>query len=150
MRLKADLILFLVITLFFGLILFWQLKSLKAKEVIRSDGIGYYIYLPSIFIHNDLSLEWTIPLRQGQGFQNIEKELYGVRYLDKEETFFNKYPIGISLLWFPFFSAGYIGSLISNSPLNSGFNPIFEGFIGLAGITFGAFGLILLKNFLKG
>src|SRR6478752_5252153 len=33
---------------------------ITAKPVIRSDGVGYYLYLPAALIHGDLTLESVV------------------------------------------------------------------------------------------
>ena len=71
-------------------------SSNLSNPVIRSDGKGYYLYLPSVFIHHSLTMHWTEPMRGDGG---VLFSLSAVRpgvYLDK-------YPIGMAILWLPFF-----------------------------------------------
>ena len=58
---------------------------------IRSDGFGYYTYLPSFFIYNDISMEWLTntnlkslgDYHNSLGWTGITKYATTGKYLDK-------------------------------------------------------------------
>lgn len=91
------------------------------QYVIRSDGRGYYAYLPAAFIYNDPSFEKVI---------SIEKEVCNTRnqiYLHKDENgkTYNKYFPGIALLQLPFFLLACVLSVILNQPVD-GYSDLFH------------------------
>ena len=71
---------------------------------IRSDGFGYYSYLPSFFIYNDISMEWLAntdlkslaDYPSSLGWTGISRYGNTGKYLDK-------YGIGVAILQAPFF-----------------------------------------------
>jgi len=116
-------------------------SSNLSSPVIRSDGEGYYLYLPSLFIHHDIAMHWTEPLRSDGGILfSLSKVRPGV-YLDK-------YPIGMAVLWLPFFFAAHGISILIGQPAN-GFTMWYQGAISFATSIYGALGCAVLFSFLR-
>lgn len=73
----------------------------NSKTPISGDGYGYYDYLPSIFIHNDLYRK-DISKDSGSSKYKRFKTIYSA-YVDHGDRKVNKYPVGTAVLMSPFF-----------------------------------------------
>src|SRR5579885_1312571 len=90
-----------------------------SRPTIRSDGEGYYLYLPAVFIHHDLSMKWTQPL-WGQSLQLVDhpdlaNEWNGL-FAYKPGIYLDKYPVGLAMLWLPFFLAAHALTIHTGHP----------------------------------
>jgi hypothetical protein len=116
---------------------------------IRSDGFGYYTYLPSVFIYHDISMEWLAKKNlkslgdypNSLGWTGITKYEATGRYLDK-------YGIGVALLQTPFF-------LVANSLIRffglkaNGYSACYQISSILSGFFYFSLGLFFLFKFLR-
>lgn len=118
-----------------------------SKPTIRSDGKGYYLYLPSVFIYHDLTMQWTQPLRQTDHPDPTGREWYGTT-LYSQGKYFDKYTIGQSILWAPFFLAAHVLTLVSGHPA-TGFTALYQASIGLAAAFYAALGCVLMYLMLQ-
>ncbi len=111
---------------------------------IRSDGVGYYLYLPATFLYHDLSLQ-SIAVDQFGGSIPIwtGAELWGEtgRYLIK-------YPIGEAVMMMPFFLVALGLSSIGGSDLNA-FSPAFQISAVLSALFYTTASLAVLYTVLK-
>ncbi|HLP12485.1 MAG TPA: hypothetical protein VK177_11180 [Flavobacteriales bacterium] len=103
---------------------------------IRSDGKGYYDYLPAVFIHHDLNF----------GFRSEQNTNHNV---DCNGHVINKYPCGLALLWTPFFAVSHIYYKINhNHGMQGGYGKAYHFMIGLAALVYLFIGLIYLRKLL--
>jgi hypothetical protein len=100
-------------------------------HVIDSDGKGYYMYLPSIFIQKNLS-----SLTPDERF--VFKTKAGA---------VNKYFAGTAIAMLPFFGGGYIIAAITHKPL-TGYSPPFQRAISIAAWIYLCLGLMFLAALL--
>ncbi len=85
-----------------------QISDDKWKGIIRSDGLGYYAYLPAVFIYHDYKFDF---LKAVDSTYNRSNNSDG--FLKKKpQGRVNKYYIGLSILWLPFFLLGHFISLL--------------------------------------
>lgn len=118
----------IMITLVFS----WRGPSHEGyKQVISSDGKGYYAYLPAIFMDHNLGEE-------------TKKEYYINRV---EERSLNKYFCGTALLWLPFFVLAALAAWLLGLPVD-GFSPPFHMAVSIAGWIYLFIGLWALKKLL--
>jgi len=76
-------------------------------KTLNADAVGYYDYLPSIFIHHDLiRKDYTVSPNDSIYKRIINTDVY----INYNSCYVNKYPCGTALLELPFFS--YTLSLI--------------------------------------
>lgn len=116
-----------------------------ADETIKSDGIGYYEYLPSLFIHHDF-VRKDIPFSQNPSFYDrIEKPGPYVEYNDYRV---NKYPCGTAILQLPFFTYAYLTTDLADSP-EDGYQQPFHQAIFYATIFFLFLGVFMLKKIMQ-
>lgn len=126
--------------------------SKLSSPTIRSDGIGYYLYLPSAFIYHDLNMKWTQPLQRESptneaSLPNQPATWYGLSTFRKD-TYLDRYPIGLAILWFPFFITAHIASILTGHPA-TGFTVWYQAAIGLAGAFYTSLGCIMIYKLLR-
>ena len=110
---------------------------------IRSDGEGYYAYLPSYLIYRDPAMTHVAEKEHKQ-----DARLFGMHRISSTGYFLDKYPIGEAVLLLPFFLLGHGLSLIFGYPAN-GYSFFYQHTAGLAGLFYMVFGLFFLKKTLK-
>ena len=139
----------LVYLVFFGcaLILFVPAILQGVPNILSWDSFGYYLYLPSNFIYDDIFLidqNWIDNIFEtyqpsGTFYQVITQE-DGVRTI--------KYPIGMALFYLPFFFVGHLAALISNYPVD-GFSLPYKASIFFGSIFHGFLGFLMFLRNLK-
>ncbi len=105
----------------------YQLTNGKCDNAIRSDGIGYYSYLPATFIYHDYSYAFI---------GKVQKEHPGINFSDTFLTATNKgttnkYFIGVSILLLPFFLVAHLLSYLFRFPPD-GYSFFYQLFVLLA------------------
>jgi len=106
------------------------------KDVIASDGRGYYAYLPSVILHGELDFEQVL---------QRENEIYpammaGTFITEVDGKPVNKYFAGVALLIFPFFMLAWFLSWIVGLPPD-GYNAVFQLMVSISGIFYLMLGL---------
>ena len=133
----------LVIILVF--ILMIQTNKARVDVVIKADAIGYYDYLPSLFIHHDL-VRKSKPVRTNSAFyKRIDKE--GV-YVDYKGFKVDKYPVGTALLQWPFFYVTYLITPLSGNPAD-GYQKPFQRAVLYATLFYLFLGIFFLRKTLE-
>ncbi len=126
-------------------IIFIRSDQMKTTVVIKADAIGYYDYLPSIFIHHDF-LRKDKPFRIDSAFYNrIDRK--GV-YVSYKGFKVDKYPVGTALLQWPFFYVAYLTTpSVRNS--DSGYQKPFQRAILYATLFYLFLGIFFLRKTLE-
>ncbi len=133
----------LVIILVFILLI--QTNLGKVDVVIKADAIGYYDYLPSLFIHHDL-VRKNKPKRTNSVFyKRIDKE--GV-YVDYKGFKVDKYPVGTALLQWPFFYVTYLTTSL-NGNSTDGYQISFQRAVLYATLFYLFLGIFFLRKTLE-
>lgn len=121
---------------------------------IRSDGMGYYAYLPAMFIYEDLGMDKYVAAYAS--YYGIEKPTYflGLKKQENSSNYLDKYPIGVAVMMTPFFLVAHGITLaiqaIAPEIKADGFSSPFYHYIIAFGSTLYLFlGLILLKKILN-
>jgi hypothetical protein len=114
------------------------------KDVIASDGRGYYAYLPSIILHGELDFDQVL---------QREKHIYpammaGTFITEIDGKPVNKYFAGVALLIFPFFLSAWFLSWVVGFPPD-GYNAIFQLMVSIAGIFYLILGLHFTRRLLE-
>ncbi len=118
----------------------------KWKNIILSDGKGYYAYLPALFIYHDLNLGFYDEVEQAYYYKNT---FYDYRASDKQGNVIDKYFSGTALLMLPFFLLAHLLSIIAGLPTD-GYSKFYPILINLAAIFYLIAGLYYLKKILQG
>lgn len=116
----------------------------KVDKTLNADGIGYYDYLPSIFIHHDL-LRKNKPVEDDPMLYNRIVST-GV-YVDYNGFKVNKYPCGTALLQLPFFTVNALFSNLEGN-FNDGYQNSFQKTVLIAAIFYLFLSILFLKKIL--
>lgn len=135
-------ILIFFISLFFTIYI--NFNSNNCENVIRADGLGYYSYLPAIFIYNDYQFSFIDDIKKNHPQIN-----FGDGFLNKtDKGNVNKYYIGLSILLLPFFLlAHFIASIFNLSP--DGYSQVYQIFILIASNFYLFIGCIFTKTLIS-
>lgn len=145
-----------VILLFSFLVIFVFLGTGAYKEdhnPFISDGMGYYLYLPSIFIFNtnDASFFYTDYFSELWKQTNTSGFPGAITTTAENGHQVSKYPIGISILQLPFFLFAHILTKITGHP-ETGFSFWYKIMAQLSTLFYAVWGLVscsrLLSKFL--
>lgn len=127
------------------------------KAPVRSDGTGYFLYLPATIIYQDLKLDFFIDESKSytagknvfyRTYNQEEAKTAGVRKIENG-NYLNKYTVGVAIMLLPFYIAGHIFTLIFNSANANGWSFFYQYFALYGGITYFLLGLKILKDILK-
>jgi hypothetical protein len=110
--------------------------------VVRSDGEGYYSYLPAYLLQRDPTFRtWVATELPAQYPGALHLQPRTNRYLEQ-------YPVGEALMILPFFAGGHLAAQLSGARAD-GYSPMETGAAGLAGLTYMVLGLFLLGRSLR-
>jgi hypothetical protein len=121
----------------------WTYKY--SDGLITWDKVGYYLYLPNLFIYNDwkyfsFAIDYfKLYQPSSSWYQTLELQDY--RHIIT-------YPLGLSFFQLPFFLAGHLSALILNYP-QDGFSTPYVFWIYLSGIFYVICGLIIISRILQ-
>jgi hypothetical protein len=141
---KFSLISCLIISVILVLLRFSPERYKKDAPLVVTtwDALGYYIYLPSVFIYHDFKeLKW---------FPEIDKKyavsggwVYQANKC-KNGNYVFKYLAGVSIMESPFFFIGHILASITGYK-NDGFSPPYQFAIAFGAILYSILALFLLR-----
>lgn len=133
------------------LFLLWRIATLYPRwnntgteATISWDVFGYYLYLPATFIYDDL---WGLSFvdeifaqyQPAGDFHHAVQQPHGAWVM--------KYPIGMALLYLPFFLLGHLGALLSNYPAD-GFSFPYQLAVSMGSLAYAGLGLWLVRRLL--
>lgn len=142
-KLKNPVLLFGLLVI--GYSMYYNLQPERLDFVIRSDGRGYYAYLPALFIYNDGSFEQSAAAEKGY-FEHAIDQLY--LFKDAKGKQYNKYFPGIAILQAPFFAAACCVSWITGYPMD-GYSAVFRLFYFLGSLFYLLAGMLLWAKCLR-
>ncbi len=105
-------------------------------RVIQAEGLGYYAYLPAIFIQQDLTWEKTSVVAASYYNRDIRGDFLN----QLNHSGINKYFPGIAFLWLPFFLLAHFLSLLFNYPPD-GFSLLYQYAIAFAAVFYLTLGI---------
>jgi hypothetical protein len=111
---------------------------------IHSDGYSYYVYLPSVFIYHDVTLEKLANEWYGGPYPDFT----GIRRWPSTNRWLNLHPIGTAILMAPFFVAADWLSAWTNLP-RDGFSLYYQHGAALAAVAYFLLGLAILRRMLR-
>ncbi|MDR3444388.1 MULTISPECIES: hypothetical protein [unclassified Dyella] len=106
---------------------------------IRSDGFGYYAYLPSVFI--DHSLELSSALKNMP--EGATSYAVGINPVNGTGRNFNKYAVGTALLQSPFFLSAHVLAGVAGEP-QTGYSRFYQIANTVSAISYLCIGMIFL------
>lgn len=120
------------------------------NQLVGSDGVYYYAYLPSLLLDGDLDF--------------TDEYLYFLAYApDEAERIINnptpkgvppnQWPIGPAILWTPFFLLAHLlanlFNLLGANILTNGYGYFYQAFVLTGSILYGGAGLVLTYRFVR-
>ncbi|HMC97815.1 MAG TPA: hypothetical protein VKG92_09185 [Flavobacteriales bacterium] len=117
------------------------------ENILSWDTFGYYLYLPANLLHHDPALEdqqWVhdvLDTYHNTGSFYQAGELPDGRWV-------MKYPMGLAVLWSPFFAIGHLVAGIIHQP-QDGFSAPYQWSIIWAMLAYAFAGLLVLRRVLK-
>lgn len=119
---------------------------------IRSDGLGYYVYLPSVFIYNDISLNKFIEAYSADYGDEIQDTWNGATKYEDTGKYLNKYPVGVAVMASPFFIIAHITTVFVNNfvyfPPDGFSSNLYQAMQSISGTIYALVGLFILKRIL--
>ena len=112
---------------------------------IRSDGVGYYLYLPASLIDGDLTLQTTI----ARSFGGTSPEWAGVNRIRETNRLLIKYPPGEAIMLAPFFLLAHGFTLVSGAGPPDGFSVLYQAAAAIGGLCYVLLGLHVLRTVLE-
>ena len=138
-------LLFVLVAFFIGIIGISIVYSLHLNgPPIRSDGVGYYLYLPATFIYHDIGLQSIA----AEHFNGHIPTWTGATLYKDTQNYLIKYPIGEALLMMPFFFLACFASFVTNVKID-GFSFLFQYAAAISGLFYATAGLAILWKVLQ-
>jgi hypothetical protein len=121
----------------------------KDLSFISSDGVGYYIYLPAVFIDKDIGLQTTVMhIAQSKGMDPYtDNDFFGISQ-KTDNLWINKYPVGMALIEAPFFFSADVLTQVSGR-VRDGYSAIYQLAIAFAGFLYLQLGMYFTYRVLK-
>ncbi len=120
-------------------------KKGENLKVTTWDAFGYYMYLPGIFIYNDVTeLKWLDKIEEE--YELTGGQLYQANIYSNGNYVF-KYLGGVAILESPFFAIGHIIALNSDYKAD-GFSAPYQYSIAFGALIYAFLGLLLLRSVL--
>lgn len=135
-----------VLILICAIVSIYRINVVDDKE-ISWDVLGYYMYLPATFIHDDPMLKDISWLKKVNSEKKLASTLYMVSENDKGEPMYF-FLMGLAIFYLPFFFAGHAFAAISGMPMD-GFSTPYQYSLVIGAILYTILGLIFLRKILK-
>ncbi len=120
------------------------LANWEKSFILTWDVFGYYLYLPALFIYNDLG-DLTFVPEILESYYHSSSFYYAAQL--PEGGLILKYPAGLALMYSPFFLLGHLGAHLFGYPAD-GFSLPYQFAISMGSIAFVVLGLLVLRKVL--
>lgn len=128
------------------LIYHYQVGATRHSPV-RSDGEGYYAYLPSYLLYHDVSFRDLIRDHLSRSWAGFPPSVFGFSQMPNGH-WLDKYPVGEAILLLPFFLAGHFIAQVTGVAADGYSRPELYA-VGLAGLGYTVLGLSALGAALR-
>ena len=147
MKSKVSFILILLVSIF---VVFQKIKITTSINqgnygVIDWDNYGYYVYLPAIFIYNDLKLKDDSWVLETQKKYKLSSNFYQAHQLENGNRVI-QYTSGMAFLYSPGFVVGHITALIYEKYEADGFSQPYQVAILIQSFLMVFLGLFFLRK----
>ena len=133
--------------IFILFIVYFFIYITGVQKVISWDALGYYLYLPSTFLYDD------VPMDKYALYDQLIKQydLSGTFYqINKTATghFINKYSMGMAVIYAPFYFIGDLIALLTEYP-RDGFSIPYQLSLQIGGFIYTVLSVILVFKLLS-
>lgn len=122
----------------------WHEKNVLA--ILSWDVFGYYLYLPAKFIYNDLGIHNFLWVQDILTNYHPTMSFYQA-YPGPIEDYIMKYPVGMAILYTPFFFIGHFFAHLFNFPAD-GFSLPYQFSISMGALCYTLVGLWFFRKIL--
>ena len=116
------------------------------SNVLCWDTFGYYLYLPATLLHDDLALQDQAWVQEAMNTYHSSATFYQAGRLP-DGRWVMKYPMGLAVLWAPFFAVAHVVAGITGHP-QDGFSAPYQWAVLVAGLLYVLVGLLLIRRVL--
>jgi hypothetical protein len=113
-----------------------------SEQVIRADGLGYYNYLPALFIYEDLNFNFTDTL-QTEFYNHQEANRGIIQQVNGKGV--NKYFVGTAVMQSPFFLVAHLIAKNNGEYKADGYSKIYQRSIYHASLVWALIGLLFIR-----
>jgi hypothetical protein len=138
--------LFLAAVLVFSRLLLPRFETHDVLSILSWDVFGYYLYLPAYFLHHDIALADFTWVQHILDTYHPTNSFYQA-YMGPEGEFVMKYPMGMAILYLPFFFIGWLFASMLGYPVD-GFSVPFQVSVAFGMILYAIAGLRFLRKVL--
>lgn len=114
---------------------------------IGYDTLGYYLYLPQLFIEGDLALSNTDAVHEAISHYNSSHVFYQAHYVESTGNHVIQYSAGLALVFAPFFLIGHLFAWILGYQMD-GYSLPYAWAMIICGYFYTVVGLIFLRKLL--
>jgi len=111
--------------------------TIETMRIMGVDPVGYYVYLPSLIFDRDLDFADEYEYFRGIGYVAPDQELTPTGRMP------NPYPIGVALLWLPFFLFGHVAATVTSYAAD-GLSTPYGVAIYISNVVYGFAGIVLI------
>jgi hypothetical protein len=137
----------LILVVFVLLILGYAVTSHFPHNVLSWDIFGYYLYLPLLFIYNDLGIrDFSTITHILETYQNTSTFYQAMPGVDGGWVL--KYPMGMAILYSPWFFIGHLWAVLSAYPAD-GFSFPYQASLVYGSFVYTVVGLFVFWKSLR-
>ena len=147
-RSRVSLIVFflLAVCIVYGRLLLPRWLTFDHLSILSWDVFGYYLYLPAQFIYNDIGItdfSWMQKILD----QYAPTIGFYQAYMGPEGEYIMKYPMGMAILFAPFFFLAHFLSGQFGYPAD-GFSILYQASVALGCVLYAIIGIWFLRKIL--
>ena len=137
--------LILVVTIAISSVFFFQFGS--SRPTFHGDAFGYYLYLPSTFIYQNLKAPFSAPADQFADY--IHGSFISIRGAQNKSGFYlNQYTYGVALMESPFFFIAHAIEKVQGKAAN-GYSDTYSYLIKMSGMFYAILGMLFMFRVLR-
>lgn len=134
------------------LLLIWLLLAIgifqdTSRTRFTWDSFGYQLYLPAAWVHHDPLLKDLGWVDQARMDHDASGTLYQISTLENGARV-DKYPMGLAVLWSPWFVAGHLIAKVTGQP-QDGYSPPYDLSVRFGVWVYLLLGLLALRHVLR-
>ena len=145
-RLKKSAYISLIVVILLSVFISYQRVSHPHTNYLSYDNFGYYMYLPALFIYDDIKIKdfsWIEDINKKYNSTPTYYQFDSGNQNNKVIRFF----MGMSILYLPGFTAGHIIALNTDYPADGFSAPYYWGLLGWS-LIFLITGIFFLRKVL--
>ncbi|MBL0127806.1 MAG: glycosyltransferase family 39 protein [Flavobacteriales bacterium] len=132
--------------LLWGVLVLGVLRA-PPQNILSWDTFGYHLYLPATFIHHDLGLNDAAWVQEAMTKYEAGGKPYQINPT-ADGRWVMKYPMGLAILWLPFFLIAHVLAGILGFA-QDGFSAPYQWALIIAALVYMLIGILVLRRVLQ-